>query len=63
MLLHSSLVPRGLFPESLRNFSGPERFFLVFVGFAFKIEVSVIFKICNTMQLLVDEAKLTGLWA
>ena len=35
----------------------------MFVVFAFKIEVSVIFKICNTMQLLVDEAKLTGLWA
>ena len=63
MLVHSILVPRGLFPESLRNFSGPERVFFVFVVFAFKIEVSVIFKICNTMQLLVDEAKLIGLWA
>ena len=63
MLLHSSLVPRGLFPESPGNFSGPERFFFVFVVFAFKIEVSMILKICNTMKLLVNEAKLTGLWA
>ena len=62
MLLHSSLVPRGLFPESPGNFSGPESSF-VFVVFAFKIEVSVIFKICNTMQHLVNEAILTGLWA
>ena len=62
MLLHSSLVPRGLFPESPGNFSGPESCF-VFVVFAFKIEVSMILKICNTMQLLVNEAKLTGLWA
>ena len=63
MLVHSILVPRGLFPESLRNFSGPERFFFVFVVFAFKIEVSMILKICSTMQLLVNKAKLTGLWA
>ena len=54
------LPTRGLFLESPGNFSGPERCF-VLVVFAFKIEVSIIFK-NNTWTLSVNEAKLTGLW-
>ena len=54
--------PGACFPKVPVTFRARKGFF-VFVVFAFKIEVSMIFKICNTMKLLVNEAKLNGLWA
>ena len=52
---------RGLFLKGPGNFLGPESC-SVFVVFAYKIKVSIIFE-NNTMKLSVNGAKLTGLWA
>ena len=52
---------RGLFLESPANFSGPESCF-VFGCVCVQDQSFNNFE-NNTMQLLVNEAKLTGLWA
>ena len=54
--------PWACFPKVPVTFQARKAFF-VFLVFALKIEVSMILKICNTVQLLVNKAKLTGLWA